>query len=86
MLGKQREIEHDLLLFFKIILKCHTFLCSLINCWKNFLISFACNASNSFVTFLLMFSVPSNLHPFSVDSILGHKKKSGGDKSGEYGG
>jgi hypothetical protein len=29
--------------------------------------------------------VSSNLLPFSVDLILGIKKKSDGDKSGEYG-
>jgi hypothetical protein len=32
-----------------------------------------------------MFSVSSNLLPFSVDLIWGNKKKSGADKSGEYG-
>jgi hypothetical protein len=32
-----------------------------------------------------MSSVSSNLIPFSVDFILGYKKKSGRDKSGEYG-
>jgi hypothetical protein len=32
-----------------------------------------------------MSSVSSNLLPFNVDLILGNKKKSGGDKSGEYG-
>jgi hypothetical protein len=31
-----------------------------------------------------MSSVSSNLLAFSVDIILGNKKKSGGDKSGEY--
>jgi hypothetical protein len=31
-----------------------------------------------------MSSVSSNLLPFSVDLILGNKKKSGGDKSREY--
>jgi hypothetical protein len=30
--------------------------------------------------------VSSNLLPFSIDLILGNKKTSGGDKSGEYGG
>jgi hypothetical protein len=33
-----------------------------------------------------MSSVSSNLLLFSVDLILGDKKKSGGDKLGEYGG
>jgi hypothetical protein len=56
------------------------------NCSKHFLNSFACNANNSFVTFLLISSVSSNLLPFSVDLILGNKEKSGGYKSGEYGG
>jgi hypothetical protein len=30
-------------------------------------------------------SVSSNLFPFTVDLVLGNKKKSGGDRSGEYG-
>jgi hypothetical protein len=30
--------------------------------------------------------VSSPVLPFSVDLILGNKKKAGGDKSGEYGG
>jgi hypothetical protein len=47
--------------------------------------SFACNANNSFVTFLLMSYVSSNLLPFSADLILRNKKKSGENKSGEYG-
>lgn len=54
--------------------------------WKHFLNSFSHNAKNSFVTFLLMFSISSNLHHFSMGLILGNKKNSGGDKSGEYGG
>jgi hypothetical protein len=33
-----------------------------------------------------MYTMSSNLVPFSVDLILGNKKKSGGDKSGKYGG
>jgi hypothetical protein len=37
-------------------------------------------------TFILMSTVSSNLLPFSVDLILGNKKNSGGDISGEYGG
>jgi hypothetical protein len=42
--------------------------------------------NGSLVTFLLMPSVSSNLLSLSVDLILGNKKKSDGDKSGEYGG
>jgi hypothetical protein len=34
---------------------------------------------------LLRFFVSSNLLPFSAHFILGNKKKSGGNKSGEYG-
>jgi hypothetical protein len=38
-----------------------------------------------FFTLILMSFVSSNLLPFSMDLILGNKKKAGGDKLGEYG-
>jgi hypothetical protein len=57
----------------------------LIKLLETLLNSFVCNANNCFVTFLLISSVFSNPFRFSVDLILGNKKNSGGDKSGEYG-
>jgi hypothetical protein len=69
-----------------ISLRCHTILCYLRKLLKTplELICMLCKYFLCYISFnVLRVFKPS---PFSVDLILRNKKKSGGDKSGEYGG